>query len=372
MQGGRIPLGRAAGIPVGAHWSVLAIFGLITIILGASILPSAVPDRSAAAYGTVAVIGAIVFLASLLAHELAHALVAQSYGVKVTRITLWLLGGVAELAENPRTPRAEFRIAVVGPLASLGVAVAAFGAAYLTRQWFDPLVLAAIIWLGLVNAIVAVFNMLPGAPLDGGRVLRAFLWRRSGDREQASLTAASFGRALGFGFIVLGLVQAVFATAGGLWLVLIGWFMLMAAAAERTAASARQQFAGLLAKDVMTRQFDVAPEWWQVETFLTSTPGLSRGGVFPVVSYEGQPVGVVSLEELVSAARDNRAAAPIRDVARELPDDAIVGFETDLGSLVTKVPLRFGRDLVAVMDGQRLAGVITPDAIVRHASRRHP
>ncbi|MBB3037152.1 site-2 protease family protein [Hoyosella altamirensis] len=370
MDRGRVSMGTVRGIPIGAHWSVLAIFGLITIILATSILPAAVPGRSGAAYAPIAIVGAVVFLASLLAHELAHAIVAQKHGVRVKRITLWLLGGVAELEANPRDARAEFRIAIVGPVASMGIAIVAFGAAYLTRTWLDPLMLAAIIWLGLVNAIVAVFNMLPGAPLDGGRVLRAFLWRRTGDRAQASLKAAGIGRILGFSFIALGLIQTILGSPGGLWLVLIGWFMLMAASAERATETARAQFTGIRTGDVMSQVFDAAPEWWCVDAFLARTPHTSRGSVFPVVRYDGEPVGVVSGAELWNISEKDRVNTTVGQVARPLPPGSVVGIDADLGSVVTRTPLQTGQDIVVVMDGSAIAGVLTAEDVLRHMLRR--
>lgn len=368
MERGRIPLGKAAGIPVGAHWSVVAIFGLIALILGASVLPAQVPDRSGAAYGAIAVIGAIVFLASLLAHELAHAVVAQSHGIRVKRITLWLLGGMAELAESPRDARADFRIAVVGPLMSFVIAAAAFAGAYVLHPWLDPLVTVALLWLGLVNAVVAVFNLLPGAPLDGGRVLRAFIWRRTGDREKASVKAAGVGRFLGFSFIALGILQAVLGALGGLWLALIGWFMVLAAGAERAASSVRQRFGNLRAGDVMSHRFEIAPAWWRVETFLTNTPFTARD-VFPVVTFEGEPVGVVSLQELAGVPERERETTAVRDIARPLQPESIVDADTDLGTLLLRTPLRAGRDLLVVMDGPTIVGVVALEDVVRVTSQ---
>ncbi|MBN4927167.1 site-2 protease family protein [Hoyosella rhizosphaerae] len=358
MERGRIRLGTVAGIPVGAHWSVLAIFGLITIILGASILPGAVPGRSPIAYWFVAGAGSVIFLGSLLVHELAHALVALKYGVGVRRITLWLLGGVAELTENPRTPKSDFRIAVVGPLASLAIAVVALIAAYVAHPWIDTLLVAMLIWISLVNLIIAVFNMLPGAPLDGGRVLRAFLWKRTGDRERASEMAATAGRFLGFIFIGLGIMRMGFGQFGGLWLLLIGGFMLMAAHAESEATKLRRRLAGVRVSDVMSRRFDVAPAWWPVEQVLANTTTGHR--VVPVVSATGTPVGVVNIADLARLDPHVRMRATIADVSRPLPADAIVGVADELVDVLNRIE---DVDAIFVVDRGAVVGVLTSEQL---------
>ena len=173
-------------------------------------LPAAFPGRSIVAYVIAAIIAAVLFLASLLAHELAHSLVARRNGIEVESIVLWLLGGVAQLRGEPKTPGADFRIAIVGPLTSLGLAIvfglAAGGVAQLGTAGLPFGVLA---YLAATNAMLAVFNLIPAAPLDGGRVLRAALWRWRGNRQTAAVNAARAGRFFGFAMIALGVLQVV-------------------------------------------------------------------------------------------------------------------------------------------------------------------
>ena len=187
-----VRLGRVAGIPVGLHWSVVVILALIAEILGASVLPGVIPHRAASAYWIMAITGALLLLASLLAHELAHALTARRKAVEVRSITLWVLGGFTELGGEPKTPGAELQIALAGPATSVAAA-AAFGATALATARVGGLevVTAVLFWLAVMNAVLAVFNMLPGAPLDGGRVLKALLWRHYGDQARADRLAAS-------------------------------------------------------------------------------------------------------------------------------------------------------------------------------------
>ena len=193
-----MPLGRVAGIRIGAHWSVLVMVVLIAWLLGAQVLPGLVPHEPAVAYWAVAVPGAVTFIAALLAHELAHSLVARRYGVPVTSITLWALGGVSELGGEPPHARADLLIAAAGQATSLAAGLVFGGIAAVVRAGDGPVIaVAALGWLAVMNVFLAVFNLLPGAPLDGGRILRAALWMRHGDRARATQTAATAGRVLG-------------------------------------------------------------------------------------------------------------------------------------------------------------------------------
>jgi Zn-dependent protease len=201
-----MPLGRVAGIRIGAHWSVLVMVVLIGWLLGAQVLPGLVSREPAAVYWAVAVPGAVAFLAALLAHELAHSLVARRHGVRVTSITLWALGGVSELGGEPPTARADLLIAAAGPATSLAAGAIFGGLAAAVRAGGGPAIaVAALGWLAVMNVFLAVFNLLPGAPLDGGRILRAALWMRHGDRARAAQSAAAAGRVLGAVLIAAGM-----------------------------------------------------------------------------------------------------------------------------------------------------------------------
>jgi Zn-dependent protease len=182
-----LKLGTIAGIPIGVHWSVIGIMVVVTDVLAAVVLPDVAAGHSALAYWVTGVIAAISLLASIAVHEVAHAVVAKRNRVAVDRITLWLLGGVSALREEPPTPQAELRVAIAGPIASMAVALTAGAATVIAGALSAPdLAVAASFWLAMTNGILALFNLLPGAPLDGGRVLRAVLWRRYGDRTRAT------------------------------------------------------------------------------------------------------------------------------------------------------------------------------------------
>lgn len=212
-----VVLGRIAGIKVGLHWSVLVIAGFLSFNLAGPLGSIALGLAVAGGY-----------LGSILAHEVGHSLVARRYGVPVEGITLWLLGGVARLGGQAPNPRAELAIAAGGPAVSVGL-----GGSLLAAGAVLPGSLStAAVWLGVMNLILGVFNLLPGAPLDGGRILKAALWWRSGDPYGATIGAAKAGRALGWGFIILG-VAGWLGSWGTLWPVVLGWFVLRSARGER-------------------------------------------------------------------------------------------------------------------------------------------
>lgn len=228
-----VSLGSFRGIRVGLHWSIAFIAVLLGVALAGTILPTAAPGEGHLAYVAVAGLTVAAFLASIVAHELGHSLVARRSGVGVRGVTLFALGGVAALDSAPSTPRSAARIALAGPAvsAAIGIGALAAGAA---GAWLGApvLVTSAVVWLGVINLALAVFNMVPALPLDGGRVLQAFLWHRSGQRHLATIRAAAFGRAGGWLLVALGGWQFL-QTGDGLWTVLIGWFVLSAAGAER-------------------------------------------------------------------------------------------------------------------------------------------
>ncbi|GLW98580.1 site-2 protease family protein [Microtetraspora sp. NBRC 16547] len=355
-------LGQVAGIPVGVHWSVLVIAALIAASLGGGVLPGAAPGQVPGLYWTIAVATSVLFLASLLAHELAHALVARWRAVPVQSITLWLFGGVTQMQGEARTPRNELEISVVGPLTSLAVAGLAF-----VMAAFMPgprLVLSALMWLALMNLLLGVFNMLPGAPLDGGRVLHAVLWWRTRDRARADRAAARAGQGLGLLLVGLGMAEVLFTSwAGGLWLMIIGWFLAGAAGTEMAARSAREGLGGVRIRDVMTPLPDLAPAWLDVEEFVSGVASRSHQSVFPVVAFGGEPIGYVNLEALAAVPPSQRGSTRLDRLARPLPPDRILGPDDDAATLLERPTM--GPMVALVIEGGHVAGMVTAQDLSR-------
>ena len=225
-------LGTFAGIKIGMHWSIALIAVLLSATLAGTILPATAAGYSSTAYLVTALATTALFLGSIVAHELGHSVVAERNGVRVRGITLFALGGVATLENEPRSPGVAAKIALAGPAMSVLVGVGSLVTALaLGAVGFPALVTAAFGWLGIVNLALAVFNMLPALPLDGGRVLQAGLWHRSGDQHEATISAATIGRYLGWGLVFLGLWQFSQGSAG-LWTAAIGVFVVATARGE--------------------------------------------------------------------------------------------------------------------------------------------
>ena len=353
-------LGRVAGIPVGAHWTVAVILVIITGILGQEVLPAALPHQPVALYWAAAVAGALLFVTSLLGHELAHALVAKRNGVGVRSITLWMLGGVTELAGDPADAGADLRIALAGPGASAALTVIFAGAAAAVRFYGGPAVaVAAASWLALMNGMLAVFNMLPGAPLDGGRVLRAVLWRRYRDQYRAALAAARAGRLLGAGIIVVGVaILLAWADFGGLWLMLSGWFLVSAAGAEADATIAVNALAGLLVSDVMRPDPDVAAGWQTVHDFIVNVAAHSHQTAFPVVDSGGELTGLVFSGGLTRIPPDDRSLLRVQRAAIAVPASYQAAPGDPAGPLLARPPLG-GEVAAVVLDQGRVTGLVT-------------
>lgn len=371
MLRGAIPVGRVAGIRISVHWSLFATLVLLASLLSLSLLPGQYPGRPTPHYWATGTLTAAAFIMTLVAHEFAHSVVARRHGVSVDRVTLWLLGGMSELQEEPRDPQADLRIALAGPVTSLLVGAVLLAAAFSLDRIVGPLAAAALTWLGTANLVLAVFNMLPGAPLDGGRVLRAVLWRRSGDRLAATTTAARSGRGVGLALILLGGAEAILlGSAGGLWLMLLGWFLRTAANVELMTASTRHRLGKLRVADAMTPHPVAAAAASTVDEFTTIAASSSHHRLFPVVDRDRHPVGRVTLGDLARTSPAERGRTTIGSLARPLHDTAIVTSDALLADVATAVMLRPGLDLIAVVDaGRHLTGIVTATDLVRVCDR---
>lgn len=361
-----IPLGRVAGFPVKVHWSVLVILWLFTWSL-ASTLPSTVKGYSVPAYWLAGACGASVLLASLMAHELAHAVVARRAGVAVDSVTLWLFGGVTSLGGEAKTPKAAFRIAIAGPATSLALA-ATFGGlvAALRSVGAAPVVVGVASWLAAINLLLGLFNLLPGAPLDGGRVLRAYLWRRHGDLVRAGIGAAHAGRIVAFVLIALGLAEFVAGgLVGGVWLAFIGWFIFAASREEETRITTQQLFAGVRASDAMTAGPHTAPGWITVDDFVQRYVLGDRHSAYPVADPNGSIVGLVTLSQLRDVAPARRGVTRVVDIA--LPLDAVptAAPQEPLTALLERMAPVGPRSRALVVDGGDVVGIITPSDLTR-------
>lgn len=344
-----VPLGQWSGVPMTAHWSAAATLVLFAWLLADDVLPSAAPGHTHGAYWALGAVTAAVVLVTLLAHELAHAVVARRYGLRIKGITLWMLGGVTELDGDPPSPRADAWIAVAGPLVSMGVGLASGAFAWAV----GGLVGAALFWLAVVNVVLGLFNLLPGAPLDGGRLLRALLWRRYGDRARAAMAAGSAGRVLGTALVALGLVVVVLGDLTGLWLALIGWFVRTGSDAERYAAGL-DRLRGTTAAEIMAPVPATAPDWWTVGRLLEEPWSCRPQEAIPVVDLAGQVTGVVDPRRLYRLPPKKRDTTRLRGIA------AGVAILAPTAPVADCLPVVQRGTTVVVVEAGRPLGLISP------------
>ena len=311
-----IRMGRIAGVRVGANWSLLVIAGLLAWALTSG-FSVRYPGHGEVTYWLAGVVSVVVLYATLLTHELGHALTARRQGLGVEGITLWLLGGVTRMREEAVSPAHALRVALAGPAVSLAAAgifgLLAFGLEGVAA----PALLEGIAWwLARANLVLAAFNLVPAAPLDGGRVLQALLWRRTGDRRAASVTAARAGRAFGFLLVGAGLLDLFTGIGlGGLWFILLGWFLLTAAKAEQATTEARSRLEGVRVGEVMSGDLVVVPGWVTIEAFLDGYVRRYGLAVYPVDNFDGSPVGWVTLDTVERVPLQDRTTIRVADVA---------------------------------------------------------
>ncbi len=351
-----IRVGRLAGIPVGIQPLWLAIVALITWSLGAVYYPDQAPGLSApVAYG-LGLASALLLFASIVLHELGHAVVARRHGVAIEEIDLWLLGGVARMSGYPKTATDELRFALAGPAVTLAIALG-FGALALALPGSTPAALRALVeYQLLVNAAILAFNLLPAFPLDGGRVARALLWWRRGDLLGATSSAASLGRALGYGMIGLGVLATLAGLLNGLWLILVGLFVALAGKAEEHGLLVHTALGGRAAGRLAAVPAVTVPARASVAEAIREYFVPHRFSAFPVVDGE-ELVGLIDLNTVERVPPGLREGTAVGEVALRDPE-LVVGADQDVAELVERPAFqRVGRAVVRTPD--RPLGVIS-------------
>ncbi len=307
---GNFTIGRFGGVEVRLNWSLIAVFALIAWSLAEGVFPSQNPGLSHGTYIAMAIVAAVLFLASILLHELGHSWVARREGIEVDSITLWLFGGVSQLKGRFTSAGAEFRVAISGPLVSivLGVLFVLIAVARLPSS--DDGVAA---WLGYINLILAVFNLLPASPLDGGRVLHAALWRAKGDFAWATRVASEIGQGFGYLFIALGLAMFIFqGSFSGAWLAFIGWYLLQGARAEARYVATEQALDGLHVRDLMVRDPVVVDADSTIGRLMDDVAWSHRFTTYPVLD-GGRPVGLLTFSSVAAVPRSDWDTRRVRD-----------------------------------------------------------
>jgi Zn-dependent protease/predicted transcriptional regulator len=358
-----IELFRVAGVQVEVDYSWLVIFALVLWSLSAGYFPQEYPGQPTLDYWIVGFVATLFFFGSVLLHELSHAAMANRLGDKVDRITLFIFGGIARLSSEPKSADSELKIAGVGPLSSLAIALTFW---LISNAIGRP----ASLWTGVfrylafINLALALFNLLPGFPLDGGRLLRAVLWKRWGDLPRATARAAQWGSRIGWGLIVLGALE-IFggALVGGIWLIFIGLFLRGAAASGYQGTVVEQALEHVRVSDIMTREpVTLTPEISVAEAVEHYFLRFGYGG-FPVVS-DGRVLGVLSLSHVRHCQPQERAHKKVRDIMLALgPGLEIAPQATALEAMHKMNEANSGR--LIVLDGGKMAGFITRTGVAR-------
>jgi Zn-dependent protease len=355
-------LGRVAGIRIGLNWSVLVLLALLMWTLATGIFPETNPGLGDDAYFTMAGVASVLFFASILLHELGHAVQARRDGMEIDGITLWLFGGVARFSGMFPSAGAEFRIAVAGPLVSLVLGGGFIGIALVPG--LPGSVDGVCAWLGFINLMLLAFNLLPALPLDGGRMLRAALWAWRKDFRRATRLAAAGGRAIAIALIGLGAAMFVVeGTFSGAWLAFIGWFLLQAAGAEARAAQRLGPLDGLTVRDLMaTNPVTTSPEV-TLEQFSSLLGWGVRHAAYPVVE-NGRAVGLFPASCLERVPREEWHAHRVADCM--VGRDRIPRLTADDDLAAALIALRgSGLDRALVLVGDRLVGLLSLTDVAR-------
>jgi Zn-dependent protease len=361
-----VPLGRIAGIKITADWSVLVIAALVAWGVAGAAVPGDARGTPSWIAWIVGASVAVLMLASLMAHELGHALVARRRGMTIDGIRLWLFGGVAQMNGDWMTGRTEVLVAAIGPVVTFVISVFAVVATWLlVLAGAPPLVVVVAEWVAAINILVLVFNLIPAFPLDGGRILRGLIWMRTKNRTAATIGAARAGRIFAVVLAGLGVLDLFFFDpVGGIWLMLIGWFLDTAARGEAHGELARHALEGMLVGEVMSKDPVIVPSWITVELLVEQYVMGHQFTSFPTHSIDGRIDGLVTMrgiKQLRPKERGNRRAIDIAIPIERVPvaqrDEPITDLLKRMGSASD------GRALV--YDSGTLVGIVSPSDIAR-------
>src|ERR1700683_2113267 len=367
--GSSLRIGRILGIPIYVHASWVIIFVLITMSLGAQFTQQH-PQWTSTQHWSVGVLTSLLFFASIIFHELSHSMVARVYKIRVESITLFVFGGVARITQDPTKAIQEFNIAIAGPIASLFL-----GGVFYALTLFFPygtMTGALALWLAGINMLLAVFNLLPGFPLDGGRIFRAIVWGVTKDFTRATKMAGTSGKLVAYGMIVFGAGYALSTGQwqAGLWYAFIGWFLLNAAQESVAQIVVRETLSGLHAADVMSQEVPMVPRDISLEDY--SQEALRTGRRCHLVVTDDRLVGMMNVHTLNSVPRDEWANMSVQAVMipRDKilwakPEEPLLGLlERLLAADINQMPVVSGGEN-GDTSGSHIIGMITRDSILR-------
>ncbi len=367
-----IRLGKLYGIEIGLHYSWFLIALLITMSLGSQFQQSH-GEWGSNVIWSLSILTALLFFVTLLAHEMSHALVARARGLTTKAITLFALGGVAQIEKEPEDAKTEFLVGIVGPFSSAVIGVISLGLAW-AAGWHrnstpETPIIAMLVWLGYINLMLAAFNMIPGFPLDGGRILRAIIWWSTKNGTRATQLAARTGQVVALGFIALGIFR-FFAGAGfgGLWIAFIGWFLLQAAGSSYSTVTLTSNLKDVRVSDVMTHDCVAVDGNLNVQSFVEDHLLRSGRRCF-VVEQNGEMTGLVTPHEIKNLEKARWPFTTLYDVMRPLNEVHTVTPSTPVMEALETM----GRDDVnqlPVVSGNHLDGIVTRANVIQFLQTR--
>ena len=353
-------VGSIMGIPIRVHFSWLIVFGLITWLLSSRYFPAVAPDLPIASYWVKGALAALLLFASVAFHELAHSYVAQKYRLTIESITLFIFGGVAQLKGDPPHPRAEFWIAIAGPLSSFFLS----GVFLLLSMSVAGGTRALFAYLAQINFIIAVFNLIPGFPMDGGRVLRSAIWGKKKDYFYATQKASSIGRGIALFFIFFGLFSIFRGGMGGLWLMFIGWFLYSAAQASYQQATLQETLSGIKVKDIMAKDMVTLNPSVSLEEAVDRYFLKYGYGGFPVME-DGKFLGIVTLKEVKNVPREDWGRVKVSEAFIAHEKRWEVSSDADVMKAL-ELMIKEDKGRIVVTEKDNIIGLITRNGIARY------
>jgi Zn-dependent protease/CBS domain-containing protein len=368
---GSLKLFRIAGIDIGIHFSWIFIFVFFAWTLAASYFPTLYPNWSSTAYWIIGIITSLLLFVSVLIHEIAHSLVARARGLPVNSITLFILGGVSNLEEEPKAPMIEFSMAVVGPLTSLLLAlifwlIVRFTGAPTSTSPADltTYTLATIGFLAYINLVLGIFNLLPGFPMDGGRVLRSIIWGATKNLTRATDIAGIIGQVFGWALIALGVYYVIIgAIFSGIWAAFIGWFLMSAADSSRKEVKLRERLGNVKVRELMNMNVPTISPDTSVQDMVSGIFRRQHDRAVPVCQ-AGQLTGIATIDDIRKVPQDRWANTPVKNI---MTSDKLYTVAPD-DNLTTAYELiaRHNINQVLIKDGGQCAGLLTRADIIRY------
>jgi Zn-dependent protease/CBS domain-containing protein len=366
-MGNSIRLLRIKGIPIGLHPSWFLIFIFLTWSLANGYFATQASSLPVLGIWGLGLFTSLLFFASVMAHELGHAFIALRNNVPVKSISLFFLGGVAEIGREPSKPGEEFRIAIAGPMVSLALAAffSSLGQLGGSLSYFG----AAVEYLARINLLLGLFNLIPGFPMDGGRILRAIIWKLTGDLYRATRAASFTGQVVAFGFIGYGIFTVFTGNfMNGLWLGFIGWFLLNAAGSASAQARLQQKLDGIVVDEVMNQDYPSVHAETTLDQLVNVTLSGNTQGTFLVVGNEDSP-GLLTLREITKVPRHLWSRIKAKEVMKSWGRSTPVSPDTPVLTALEKMD-EANLTFVPVVDGAQVRGILSRDQVHRYLKLR--